>query len=588
MYSKTTTLFRQALNFHQAEQFQEAERLYRLVLLAEPLHAEANHNLGIIAVQVGQVRSALPYLQIALENAPAVAQHWMSYIDAMLMLDMADVAQTILIQGLQQGLPAYVNAYYNLGICFHAQGRYHDAVLNYRKALEVDPQHFKTCNNLGETLSAEGKSDEAIEYFEKALKIKPDYLCAHSNLLLRMQYSKSMTRPQVFARHIAFSTAFEAPLKAGWRIATNVSDPCRRLKIGYVSADFRAHAVASFISPILANHDKDRFDVYCYYNYPHNDVVSERLQMLSDHWFDCTKLTDDQLAERIRVDGIDVLIDLSGHTAGNRLLTFARKPAPVQLTYLGYPGTSGLSAMDYRITDAYADLDGSGQYYAEKLLYLPDSLCCYQPTLGMPDVAPLPALRNGYITFGSFNNSSKIDQCAIDLWAEILRALPSSRLLMATIPLGERGEWVLQQFEQAGVARSRIDLYGTLPMQQFHALYERVDLALDPLLITGGTTTCESLWMGVPVIVMVGQSFIHRVGYSFLCSAGLPHYAAATLDEYVQVALAAAADIPLLAKVRAGMRMQLAASPLMDQVRFTRNFENALRRAWSEWCEIRA
>jgi protein O-GlcNAc transferase len=256
----------------------------------------------------------------------------------------------------------------------------------------------------------------------------------------------------------------------------------------------------------------------------------------------------------------------------------------VQLTYLGYPGTSGLSAMDYRITDGYADTLDSTEYYSERLLRLPDSLCCYRPAPAMPELTPLPALRNSHITFGSFNNANKIDEAVIRLWTTLLLALPSSRLMMVAIPQGERRARILQQFEAAGVISSRIDFHGKVPPMEFYQLLGQVDLTLDPLLITGGTTTCESLWMGVPVIMLAGQRFIHRVGYSFLCSAGLTQYAASNQEEYIQIALTAAADIPGLARMRVHMRERLMLSPLMDQGRFTCNFERVLRDVWRHWC----
>ncbi|MDO8653799.1 MAG: tetratricopeptide repeat protein [Undibacterium sp.] len=578
------TTFQKAIGHHQNGELQDAERLYRVILQEQPNHAETNHNLGILAVQVGQIVAALPHLRMALEASPHVHQHWMSFVDTLIRVGQPDTAQKVLIQGLQQGLPDYVNAHYNLGITFYEQRRYSDAIASYHRALEIEPEHVKTLNNLGEALSALGASDEAIACFEKALENKPDYLNAYHNLLLRMQYSILPTQREVFARHTGFAETFEAPLKASWHCPSNTRTFDKRLKIGYVSADFRNHAVATFIEPVLANHDKSAFEIFCYFNDSRQDKVTERIQIYVDHWFCCLGISDEELAERIRSDGIDILIDLSGHTAGNRLLTFAHKPAPVQLTYLGYPGTTGLSAMDYRITDLYADPHGSEQYYSEKLLRLPNSLCCFRPVIDMPEIMPLPALVNEFITFGSFNNSSKIDQSTISLWTEILIALPSSRLLMTTTPEGERRESIAKKFEDAGVARNRITFRETVPSHEFHQLFQLADIALDPLLITGGTTTCESLWMGVPVIVLVGQRFIHRVGYSFLSSAGLSHFGALTKEEYVRIALETAADIPRLAKLRDSMRAQITASPLMDQARFTCHFEKALRDAWKNWC----
>ena len=351
-----------------------------------------------------------------------------------------------------------------------------------------------------------------------------------------------------------------------------------------MSADFREHAVAHFLLPILEHHDKATFEVYCYSSWPWADTTTERIRSCADHWVPCKDLSDDQLAERIRADGIDILVDLSGHTAENRLLTFARKPAPVQITYLGYPGTSGLSAMDYRITDALADPAGSDAFYTEKLIRLPDSLCCYRPAHHMPDVAPLPALHNGFVTFGSLNGFAKVNDDCLRVWAEILKAVPASRLLMLTVPEGLARERLVEKFAALGIPAGRLDLFGKFPSGEFYKMFQRVDIALDPFPVTGGTTTCETLWMGVPVIVLAGQRFVSRVGYSFLSAAGLGHLSTASIDDYIRTAVNLAADIPALAKLHDRLRPQVAASPLTNAAAFTRNLEAAFRHTWKNWC----
>jgi len=335
---------------------------------------------------------------------------------------------------------------------------------------------------------------------------------------------------------------------------------------------------------VLANHNKDRIEICCYYNHTQHDEFTDRLAGYADHWLDCKDMTDEQLAERIRSDQIDILVDLAGHTAHNRMLTFARKPAPVQITYLGYPGTSGLSAMDYRLTDGCADPAGSEAYYTEKLLRLPDSLCCYQPGKDMPEVSALPAQQNGYVTFGSFNNFNKLSGPCIELWAQLLLAVPKSRLLMVTVPEGSSRQRLAEQFAALGVSSERLEFHGKLPSREFHQAFQRADIALDPIPVTGGTTTCESLWMGLPVIVLVGARYISRVGYSFLSAAGMSEFAAHSAQDYIEVARKLAGDLPRLAQLRAGMRAQMAKSPLVDEVAFTRNLEEIYREIWIEWC----
>lgn len=538
---------------YQAGRLQDAERFLQAILQTQPQHAAANYNMGLLATEVYKYDIALFYFKAALQANPQVPQFWVSYVGALIGNDQLQLATSVPDQCLQHGLI----------------------------------QEAAHCyNRLGNHFYLHGQLEKAAHNFSQAVKLDSDFVLAYSNLLFCLSHDPyKFTRADLLKEHLRFADRFENPLKAFWEPHANLCNSTKRLRVGYVSADFRSHAVATFIEPILARHDKSGFEIHCYYNQARSDEITSHIQSLADHWVPCHAWSDDQLAERIRADSIDILIDLSGHTAGNRLPVFARKPAPVQITYLGYPGTTGLSAIDYRITDAYADPVGSDQYYSEKLLRLPDSLCCYQPLPNMPDVSPLPALANGYVTFGSFNNSNKIDQQAIALWAQILRALPSSRLLMLPVPEGERKEQIASQFEREGVSRERIDFYGSMPSHDFHAMLGKADIALDPLLVTGGTTTCETLWMGVPVVVLKGQRFIHRVGYSFLCSAELSEYAADTPEDYVRVALKAAAHLPELAKLRTGLREQLATSPLMDRDRFVRNFEHTLRQTWEEWCK---
>jgi len=294
-------------------------------------------------------------------------------------------------------------------------------------------------------------------------------------------------------------------------------------------------------------------------------------------------MSDDQLSQRIQSDGIDILVDLTGHTAHSRLLTFARKPAPIQITYLGYPGTSGLSAMDYRLTDNYAE-PGDDRFYTEKLLRLPDSMWCYRPVADMPEVTPLPALANGYVTFGSFNNVNKVGADCIALWATLLRALPGARLLLATVPEGEVRERLTRQFVELGVDARRLSFCGKLPPHEFQRRLQQVDITLDPFPVNGATTTCESLWLGVPVLALVGERFLSRAGLSVLSAAQLPDFAAATPAEFINTATLLANNLALLADIRLGLRDHLRATPLLDCQRLTRNLEQIYRNVWETWC----
>jgi protein O-GlcNAc transferase len=595
----------------------EAKTAFENALRLKPDYALAYNNLGNIYLAQDKPELAAQSFKNALTITPGFTDAHNNFGIALEKMGELDEAVAAYLALLNNGV-ADVRTYNNLGNAYMAQGKPNDAIKIFQNALLLDSGCAETYCNVGyalivigklseahEQLSRAiqlnpelpiaylnlsgarcglGKYEEAITCLRKAMEIKPDNPDIYSNLLFVSQFLHTLAPVDLFAEHLQFAHHFEKPVRSTWQKHGNARDQAKRIKIAYVSADFRAHAVATFIEPILANHDKEQVEVFCYYNHLQHDAVTDRIEGLSDHWRPCLGWSDELLAARIRDDGIDILIDLSGHTGGSRLLTFARKPSPVQITYLGYPGTTGLSSMDYRITDGHADTTESEQFYSETLLRLPDSLCCYRPVPGMPEVSILPALKNGYVTFGSFNNSNKIDLRTIHLWAQVMAAIPSSRLVMVTIPEGARRDLILSQFESEGVTRERIDFYGALPATQFHRLFQQVDIALDPLLITGGTTTCESMWMGVPVIVLVGQRFLHRVGYSFLCSAGLPQYGANTSEEYINIAVAAAADLQGLALLRANMREQLIASPLMDQKKFVRNFEKTLRNVWVDWC----
>lgn len=478
--------------------------------------------------------------------------------------------------------PDFAVAHSGFGMTLRCLGQIDAALASYRQALLLKPDYVEAYNNIGRALLDFGQQDEAISHLRRALEIKPDYPEVHNNLLMALQYVPSTSSDELFAAHRHFGEQFEAALKPNWRVPANDRDPGKRLKIGYVSGDFRMHPVAYFIEPVLANHDKSQVEVFCYSNSARHDTFTDRLIAEADHWLACFGMSDDQLAQRIRSDGIDILVDLSGHTARNRLMVFARKPAPVQITYLGYPGTSGLSAMDYRLTDRYAE-PGSDQYYTEKLLRLPDSLWCYSPVDDMPEVTPLPALANGYVTFGSFNNVNKVGSECIVLWAKLLRSLPTARLMMATVPEGEMRTRLVGQFREHGVEDERLEFCGKLPLKEFQRKLQQVDVSLDPFPVNGATTTCESLWLGVPVLSLVGDRFLSRAGLSVLSAAHMPEFAVATPEEYVSTAALLASDLPQLAKIRAGMRERLKTTPLFDQRRFTRNLEGIYRDVWRKY-----
>jgi predicted O-linked N-acetylglucosamine transferase (SPINDLY family) len=357
------------------------------------------------------------------------------------------------------------------------------------------------------------------------------------------------------------------------------------LRIGYVSPDFRDHADSFFTVPLLSNHDHGRFEIFCYSQVAHPDALTERQRGYADIWRDIAGLSDQQVADLVRGDRIDVLVDLKVHTADNRLLVFARKPAPVQVTWLGYPGTTGLSAMDYRLTDPYLDPPGLfDACYAEESLRLPDTFWCYNPLSDRPPASALPALESGAITFGCLNAFSKINDGCLALWAQALQAVPGSRLLLQA-PRGPARDKVLTALQRGGIAAARVQFADRRSRQEYLELYHQIDLCLDPLPYNGHTTSLDAFWMGVPTLTLLGRTVVGRAGWSQLCNLDLKELAAETPEQFVALAAELAGDLPRLQELRGSLRQRMERSPLMDAKRFARNVESAYREIWRRWCD---
>jgi protein O-GlcNAc transferase len=598
----------------------DAIACYRMALAHQPGHKDARNNLGNTLKDQGKLDDAMACYQqtVALNPNDAIAHYNLG--DEFRARGILDKAVNCYLKAIALKLD-YVDAYNNLGIAFNDQGKVKEAVECYQTALVLKQDFAPAHNNLGNVFTNQGKLDDAIAYYRTALTLKPDFSEAHNNLgriyhdqgrpdkaipcyrqaltynpafpdahhnlLLTMQYSSDYMPEELLSEHIRFAQQFEAPLKPHWTPHANARDPRKRLKIGYVSPDFRKHAVAYFIEPVLANHDKSAVEVFCYYNNKHIDAVTQRLQALADHWIPCKLLSDDQLAERIRADGIDILIDLAGHTGGNRLLTFARKPAPVQVTFLGYPATTGLSAIDYRLTDAHVEPPGMTEALnVEQLWRLPGMYCCYRAHANSPDVIDHPPSDdNGYVTFGCFNNFSKVTDPVLALWARVLQQASGARLMLE-IPGIDHPPYrteVERRFARLGVPLERVIFIPRKPENQY-VLYNRIDIALDPFPCNGGTTSLDTVWMGVPFVTLAGRHFTSRMGVTILTNAGLPELIAQSEDEYVGIAAALAQDPIRLKTIRAGLRERVQASPLMDAPRLTAHLEQAYRGMWQAWC----
>jgi predicted O-linked N-acetylglucosamine transferase (SPINDLY family) len=428
---------------------------------------------------------------------------------------------------------------------------------------------------------------EAEACYRRALEISPDFAWAYSNLLFCLIHNPALPAQALFEEHLRFAQQFEAPLRASWAPHGNARDPDRCLQIGFVSPDLRDHAMASFIEPVLVHlAGYAQLSLHGYYTHAASDSVTERLKSYLAHWHAVAGLSNDALAEKIRADGIDILIDLSGHTAENRLLTFARKPAPLQASWMGYPGTTGLQAMDYYFSDRFMHPAGHPieDRYTEKIVRLPAG-APFLPVADAPAVNALPALENGFLTFGSFNHLTKINPQTIALWSQLLRALPDSHMLIGGMG-GEDGsrDRLVEWFAHEGVERERLVFHPRCDILAYLRLHHQVDICLDAIPYGGGTTTYHALWMGVPTLSLAGHTMPERLGLTILSYQGLAEFAADDEAAYVQKGVDWAHKLAALAEVRATLRERMRKSPSGQPALIAAGVERALRSMWQRWC----
>jgi len=555
-------------------------------LRLRPVFPAALVNYGNVLRTLGRIDEALASYQRAIASAPMLADAHNNLGTALKDLGRWAEAAAAYREALTLA-PRSAIAHYNLANVLKEGGDAQQAEGLLLRALELDPALPEAHLNLGNLRKDQGRLTDAMASFSRAVAARPSYVAAHANLLFTLAYVDELPQSKIYDLHRAWGERHASGLLTGGH--PNAREPGRRLKVGYVSPDFRAHACAFFVEPLLRHHDRTAVEVYAYAEVAQADAVTNRLRGVTDVWRSTVGLTDEQVAALIRADGIDVLVDLAGHTANGRLLALARKPAPVQVEYLGYPATTGIAAMDWRLTDAVAEPVGQSEaFYTERLYRLPHSLWCYQPFPDMGEVSALPALTNGGVTFGSFNNYAKVGPRVVALWALVLQAVAGSRLVMITVPAGEAQERLWATFEALGVSRERVVLHDRLDRRAYVSLFGDVDVALDPFPCNGGTTTCDALWMGLPVVTVKGETFLSRASLSVLSACGLADYAAADMAAYVDICRQLATDLPALAALRSGLRGQLQASPLLDAPAFARDIEAAYRAMWMQWCDSEA
>jgi protein O-GlcNAc transferase len=565
-----------------AGRIDEAIDCYHRAVATRPAFAEAFNNLGNALHERGEVDRAQAAFQKALDLRPDFVEALLNLAKLLRESDLTDeaiaTARAALV--LRPDDPAALN---QLALALGDRDQGDEAFRLLQRAVERSPQFDQAHNNLGNLYKDRGQLDQALASYDRAIALRPDRADYLGNRIFCMQYHPDLDAAAQRDYRQLWDQRHAQPLSGRILLHANDRSADRRLRIGYVSPDFREHCQSFFTLPLLRSHDHERFEIICYSSVRREDAVTQRLRGCADVWRSVAHLSDAQLADAIREDRIDILVDLTMHMAGGRLITFAAKPAPVQVTWLAYPGSTGLAAMDYRLTDPFLDPHGADEsIYSERSLRLPDTFWCYDP---LDDLAPseVPASRQAGITFGCLNNFCKVNESVLKLWAAVLGKVAGSRLLILS-PAGAHREVATATLGRHGVDASRIQWLDRRPRSKYLLLYHLVDICLDTVPYNGHTTSLDAMWMGVPVITRIGSTIVGRAGWSQLSNLNLTDLAAQTDEQFVTTAANLAADIPRLAELRRTLRQRMAASPLMDAPRFARNVEDAYRQMWQTWC----
>ena len=554
---------------------------FEAALAIEPQNPFANFNLGNLHFKRGETGRAEELLRRALKAKPDFPEARVVLSNILDLRGDSEGAAAELEGALEQR-PDYVGALYNYGVILRKSQKPAEAEAALRRAIEVDHRFLPAYEALASVLRGQSKIGEALECFAAARKLAPEKFDLESAELFTLNCSEGISSDALFARHKAFGERLEKAIPRRFQFR-NAREPERRLRIGYLSGDFWRHPVALFTLPVIERHTQE---VFCYSTGEVADEVTQALKDGADVFRDVRSMSDDALADSIHGDGVDILVDLSGHSGVFRLGVLAQQPAPVQATWLGYLNTTGMTRVHYRICDAHSDPERlAGAFHTETLVRLPHSQWCYRPFIADLPTRDLPAKKNGFVTFGSFNHVSKLSPGIRKLWADILLRVPDSRLVLAGIPDGPARDGLRADLERAGVAAARIAALPPAPLDDYLRSIGGVDIALDTTPYSGGTTTCDALWMGVPVIALRGSRSISRSAASILSTVGLAEWIAATPEDYARLAAEFAGDVPLLAELRGSLRQKMRLSPIMDEPAFVRDLEGAYRTMWRAWCE---
>ena len=525
-----------------AGQIDEAIGSYRQAIVLNPNFAEAHGNLGNALSQAGRLDEALTAFRQAIDVRPAFPEAHFNLGNLLGARGCPDDAIAAYRQAVAIRFD-FPEAHCNLGNALTETGRVDDALAAFRQAIALRPNYADAINNLGNALSDMGLLDEGIAAFRQILAIDPSFRRGHSSLVYALLFHPDFGAVDLGEERERWHRQFAEPLAQSIRPHSNERPPDRPLRIGYVSTAFRDHVVGRNLLPLFRHHDREQFSVHCYSQVMRPDAVTRQFQEQADVWRNISGLSDEQVAQQVLDDRIDILVDLTLHMAGDRLLVFARKPAPVQVTFAGYPGSTGLRTIDYRLSDSYLDPPGAEESIdAERTVRLPDSFWCYDP-LDCRDipVSPLPSLAAGVVTFGCLNNLRKVNSAVLRLWARLLRATSASRLLLLTSEGSHRGN-VLDLFEQEGIALERIEFVSRQTRRQYLESYHRIDLGLDTVPYNGHTTSLDSLWMGVPMVTLVGRTVVGRAGLCQLRNLNNPELIAETPEQYLEIAVSLTRD----------------------------------------------
>ncbi len=578
-----------AIQHQRAGMAPQAEQIYRQILSYQPDQPDALNLLGVLLYQTGRLRDGIELAKRAVVIAPDVAEFHNNF--GVICQASGNYPEAEKQFRIAVDLKAdYAEAMNNLGAMAGERGGLEEAIAWTQRAVAINPRYADAFNNLGNSFMRQGRVEEALAAYRNAIGAKPELAPAWSNMLLTMHYQPDMPPRDMFEQHAHWGKRL-AELTGGTKSKVqyaNDRNPDRRLKIAYLSGDYRTHSVAFFILPILEAHDRKNVEVFCYSDVSRPDAITETARTAADQWRDILGLPDVQVAQRIWQDQIDILIDLTGHTNGNRLGALTHKPAPVQVTYLGYPNTTGVTQIDYRLTDSFADPPGeSDTLSVEKLIRLDPCAWCFRPHPRAPEASALPSDSKNHVAFGSFNAIAKVNDRVITTWSKILHAIPTSRLMIKTGAMMEDAsrKRIADRFARHGIDAGRLELTGHILDVAAHlGAYGQIDIALDTFPYNGTTTTCEAMWMGVPVITLAGQAHAGRVGESLLKNVGLGELVAGSDEEYIRLATELAGDRDRLRTLRQGLRQRMLNSPIMNAPAMAGRLEAAYRTIWRNWC----